>query len=136
MSNQQEQERDWRIFDRNVDLYKFYIDLILKSAIFVFGVTGALISYTVGNILDKSGILVSVSLFIPLILNAGLCLILYKGTEPAEYLKNQHENLSERLNLEIIYEFETLTYFIKFFKILYGLITMGLAFSIIFLVFW
>jgi len=128
MTNQQDQENltDWRIFDKNVDLYKFYVDLVIKSGIFVFGVTGALFSFTVTAILDKGVFATIFSLLIPLAMNAGFCFIVHNGIKPAEYLKNHNEELSEKLGLPIVYEFETLIKLLKLFRILYALILVGL----------
>lgn len=58
----------WKEFDKEVEMYKFYLEIVLKTSIFVFGITGAITSYCLANVTQS---LIKFSLLLPLVMNAG-----------------------------------------------------------------
>src|SRR5262245_40001045 len=58
-----------------LDLYKFYLDISVKGALFAFGITGALVSFIL-TYRDQVPAL-KFALVLPLILNGGFCYLFY-----------------------------------------------------------
>ncbi len=69
-----EREDLWKEFEKSIDLYKFYLDMVLKASIFIFGITGGITSYYLSN---TNKPLIKLSLVLPLIMNAGFTLLIY-----------------------------------------------------------
>ncbi len=63
-----DRESAWRELDKDVDLYKFYLDLLLKAGAFVLGITGALTSYYFAH---EKDVLIVYSLLLPVVVNGG-----------------------------------------------------------------
>lgn len=118
-----EKELIWRELDKDIDLYKFYLDVIIKSAIFVFGITGGIVSYYFAN---KSKPLIQYSLIFPMIINFGFFLICVFSIKFAETLKDEHYRVCEKAGVLIPYEMSPLSNLLRLFSVMYGLCTVGL----------
>lgn len=119
-----EREDLWKEFDKNIDLYKFYLEIVLKTSIFIFGITGAIVSYYLSN---TSKPLVKLSLVLPLIMNTGFTYLCFKGASFANILDRDHEILSEELGTRLALTFSPLHEVLRLFTILYALVSVGLA---------
>ena len=119
-------ERDdlWKEFDKNIDLYKFYLEIVLKTSIFIFGITGAIISYYFSN---SSKPLVKFSLVLPLIMNIGFAYLCFKGANFADILDRDHEILSEELGTKLALTLSPLYEVLRLFTVLYVLVSIGLS---------
>lgn len=56
----------WRQYSQNVDLYRFYMELVIKLNVFYYAVTGAILSYYFSHTTVES---VHLSLILPLIMS-------------------------------------------------------------------
>ena len=119
-----EKEIIWRELEKDIDLYKFYLDVIIKSAIFVFGITGGIISYYFAN---ESKPLIQYSLIFPTIMNGGFFLICVFSIKFTETLKNDHYRVCEKAGVLIPYEMSPLSNILRLFSVMYGLSTVGLV---------
>jgi hypothetical protein len=119
-----EREDLWKEFDKDIDLYKFYLELVLKAGIFIFGITGALTSYCFSN---SSKPLIKLSLILPLIMNAGFAYLCLKGASFADVLDKDHERLSDELGTRLSFALSPLHEVLRLFTILYALVSIGLA---------
>jgi hypothetical protein len=72
--NTEDQRKDyiWRKIDKDLELYRFYLDISIKTALFALGVTGALVSFYFSQS-QKS--LIAPSLLVPFILNIGFSVL-------------------------------------------------------------
>jgi hypothetical protein len=86
------------IIEKDIDLYKFYLDVSLKLSIFVFGTTGAIVSYQQANLAKNS--LIGFSLIFPLVLNLGFAVICRRGIRPAIELSHEHQARVNALRLQ------------------------------------
>ncbi|NDJ19986.1 hypothetical protein [Myxacorys almedinensis] len=98
-----EREDLWKEFEKSIDLYKFYLDMVLKdmvlkASIFIFGITSAIILYYFSNI-NKP--LIKLSFVLPLIMNAGFTYLCFKGSSFGDILDKEHEKLSEELGTRL-----------------------------------
>ena len=78
---------DWRFLDIDFDLYKFYLELLLKVALFAFGVTGAMVSF---YLLHYKEPLMVYSLVLPLIINGGFSILCIFSVPLAKILDKDH----------------------------------------------
>jgi hypothetical protein len=119
-------ERDdlWKEFDKSIDLYKFYLDMVLKASIFIFGITGAIVSYYFSN---TNKPLIKLSLVLPLIMNAGFTYLCLKGSSFADILDKEHEKLSEELGTRLFFTLSPLHEVLRLFTVLYALASIGLV---------
>ena len=113
-----EKEIAWRELEKDIELYKFYLDLIVKSAIFVFGITGGVISYYFAN---ESKPLVLYSLIVPLLMNSGFFVIYIFSVNFAETLRNSHYLVCEKAGVLIPYEMSPLPSILRLLSLMYGL---------------
>lgn len=56
----------WRQYSQNVDLYRFYMELVIKLNVFYYAVTGAILSYYFSHTTMES---VHLSLVLPLVMS-------------------------------------------------------------------
>jgi hypothetical protein len=118
-----QEDKNWKELDKDIELYKFYIEIAIKSAIFVFGITGAIVSYYFSNQIKE---LMEYSLFVPIILNGGCFFICFSNIGASKRLKDKHYTLCQQVGVDGYYEMEALPQLLYLFSIMYALITIGL----------
>lgn len=106
------------------DLQKCYLEIFLKTSIFIFGITGAIVSYHFSN---ASKLLAELNLCLPLIMNAGFAYLCSKGVSFANILGINHEILSEELGVIIAFTFGPLHKVLWLFAVLCALASIGLG---------
>lgn len=114
----------WKQIEKDIELYKFYLELLLKSAVFVFAITGGVISYFFSN---EEKPLMALSLFIPILMNLGFFLICLFSHKFAVVLKEEHYRLCEGAGVTVPYEMSPLPNMLKLFSILYGIVVVGIG---------
>lgn len=114
----------WKQIEKDIELYKFYLELLLKSAVFMFGITGAIISYFLSN---EGKPLMAFSLLVPMLLNFGFFLICLLSHKYAVVLKEKHYNLCESVDVMAPYEMSPLPNMLKLFSIIYGIMVIGIG---------
>lgn len=119
-----DREQSWRELEKDFDLYKFYIELLLKVALFVFGITGAMVSF---YFLHTSEPLMVYSLVLPLIMNCGFCILCFFSAPLAKRRNKDHFTLCEKLDYTLPHDMNTLPFLIELFAVMYLLSTIGLT---------
>jgi hypothetical protein len=114
---------EWEI-EKDLDLYKFYLDLLVKAATLVFPITGAMAAYCLAN-LDKHQI--KLGLAVPLLLNAGWAAICALGWKPARKMAAEHNELCREAGFTTPYDLSPLPHLVLTFAIVYGSVAVGLA---------
>ena len=113
-------------YEREIDLYKFYLDISVKASLFAFGVTGALLSYYFTNREDNEFLVWSLSL--PMILNAGFFVLFFASIRASTKMTCDHENTCKQLNDIEAFDTNPLPALCKILSFMYGLVTIGLFF--------
>ncbi len=113
----------WQQLEKDLDLYKFYLELILKAAVFVFGITGALVSYFLTH---KGKPLMVYSLLLPIVMNFGFFLLCILGIPLAETMRMEHSRICKEAEITLPYELGPLPGMLRIFSAIYGLTTGGL----------
>jgi len=85
----------WKI-DKDLDLYKFYLDTSIKAFVFLMTVTGAIASYVVAN--GRSEIS-SIGLFFPALMNGGFAVLFFYSIKQARRLYRHHRRKCNRIGI-------------------------------------
>lgn len=117
----------WSCYEKDIELYKFYFEIALKFAVFVFGLTGAIISYYFTNSGEE---MIHHSLLFPAILNTFASVVSFISTGSAKKMKTNFDEISKKLEMEFILNFNPLVYVLRSFYISYGI--TGLAVFILY----
>jgi hypothetical protein len=88
-------EMMWRKLEKDIDLYKFYLDIAIKTAVFAFGITGALVSYY----FSSRQPLVGYALLFPAVMNGGFSVLFHASIDASRKLKESHERTCGELGL-------------------------------------
>jgi hypothetical protein len=130
----------WKFFDSNVELYKFYLDLIFKAGTLTFAITGAIVSYYLAN---ETKELIHLSLVLPIVFNGGffaigLVSIPLSEQFTAEYNRIEKELISDAkldtITMDPI-DVSPLTNILRLFSAIYGLTAGALIVLFIFKLF-
>ena len=87
----------WKQYELQVELYKKYLELVLKFNIFYYAATGALISYY----FSKSDIaLMKYALLLPVLMSLGFAALFFYGAWAQAVSREEIFNLRDALGLE------------------------------------
>ena len=112
----------WRKLEKDIDLYKFYLDISIKTAIFVFGITGALVSYYFSG---KQSLAVYALLF-PAVMNCEFFILFRASIAASNKLRDSHEHTCRQLELQPAFDMNPLPSVCMIFSSMYFLATVGL----------
>ncbi len=70
------QELLWRQYSQNVELYKFYMEIVIKFNIFYYAVTGAIVSFFFKNSTISN---IKYSLLFPILMSIAFAVSSYMG---------------------------------------------------------
>ena len=104
------------------DLYKFYLDIVLRSVIFVLGIVGAVLAYLLK---ESKSHLTAFGLFIPSALCMGVGILFIAGLQKAKELSSAVTDLGSKLNLTLTPHTEVLESALLWFGIL--LLVLGVV---------
>ena len=113
-------------YEREIDLYKFYLDISVKASLFAFGITGALLSYFFANREDNEFLIWS--LVLPMILNAGFFVLFFASIRASTKMTCDHKRTCKQLNDIEAFDTNPLPVLCKILSFMYGLVTFGLLF--------
>jgi hypothetical protein len=86
--------------EKEIDMYKFHVDLAVKIAPAILAIAGAILAW-IGT-KDRSSVpcgLSASSLFIPLLLCVGICVIYWKATTAAQQMEATHRYTAGALGI-------------------------------------
>jgi hypothetical protein len=85
----------WKI-DKDLELYRFYLDVAIKAAVFLMGVTGAIASYVLAT---TAGRVLSLALLFPALMNAGFTVLFFASRDEAGKLAAAHKKTCDDLHI-------------------------------------
>jgi hypothetical protein len=91
------QEILWRQYQLNVDLYKFYVETVVKLNVYFYAITGALASFYFAH---PDILLLRYSLLLPLIMSIALCGLFLVGAYLARVPRDEQFQLRDALELQ------------------------------------
>jgi hypothetical protein len=115
-------ELAWKEIETDLELYRFYLEIILKSAAFVMAFTGAVLSYYLGKPASTS---LRLALWLPIIVNAGMFAVSAVGLPFAFGLRRIHVLRCTDAGLKGWYELAPLPMILILCLFLYASVTVG-----------
>ncbi len=115
----------WRQYSLQVELYKFYLDLVIKLNIFHYAVTGAVLSFYFSR--PQETALLKYSLILPAVMSAAFGAVFVYAAQLLGITREEVFNIRDKLEFESAPEFQVLTLGLRVFAILFFLITIGLV---------
>ena len=113
-------EEYWKL----VDLWKFYLELAVKTNLFFAGISGGLIAYISKQTTESN--LLTYSLIVPLILGVGLFAICVLGIFQSIELANSMKSLAKRISVEQPVHSSLLIFTVCLSSIFYALSSLGI----------
>lgn len=113
-------EEYWKL----VDLWKFYLELVVKTNLFFAGISGGMIAYIFNQTTDSN--LLTYSLIVPLILGVGLFAICVLGIFQSIELANSMKSLAKRISVEQPVHSSLLIFTVCLSSIFYALSSLGI----------
>lgn len=113
----------WNI-DKDVELYKFYLDVSVKAAVFLMAVTGAIASYVLSQPHNK---IISIALAFPAIVNTGFTVLFFYSVIEAKRMAQVHIEASRELGVPEI-NMNPLRSLCAIFGLMCAVATVGLLF--------
>jgi hypothetical protein len=91
----QSTDRLWRVFEADLDFYKFHLDLSVRLAVLFFTLSGAILAYSLAHYRENG--MVVVALLLPSLLGVLLAVLSYRGAQAAEILRQDHEDTWDKI---------------------------------------
>jgi hypothetical protein len=114
----------WRELEKDLDLYKFYLEFLLKAVASVLAITGAITSFYFAHAQEP---LMVYSLLLPFVINAGFSVACSLSIGFAQVLRRDHYEICARAGIQKAYEMSPLLGLLYLCSVVSGLITAGLA---------
>jgi hypothetical protein len=118
----------WKQYQQNVELYKFYMDLVIKFNIFYYAVTGAILSFFFKNTALPN---IKYSLAFPIIISVAFtCFFLY-GAHLMTYLRKEVFSIRDALGLQVAPDVGVLTVLLRIFAAVFFIVALGCSYMIV-----
>lgn len=96
----------WREYQMGVDLYKFYVDLVIKVIVSYYAITGAILSFY----FTKTGVPVARwALALPCLMSFGLAVLFRWGAGLWQIVRDNTFDLAAELDLSSVFELRALS---------------------------
>jgi len=114
----------WKQYAQNVDLYKFYLDLVVKMNVFYYGITGAILTYYFGHSSDP---LSRFALLLPIIFSLAISAIFLYGSVLLRVARAELFRIRDQLGLDAAPEMMVLIVFLRVFGAILILVCVALV---------
>jgi len=111
----------WKI-DKDIQLYTFYLDVAVKTSVFLMAVTGGIASYAVSNTASPVS---SLALGFPAVVNAGFAFLFFRSIVQAKRIAQVHTEACKALGVQE-FNLEPLEAVCKIFSSMCAIATVGL----------
>ncbi len=112
----EDRELLWRQYNQAVELYKFYLDLVIKLNVFYYAVTGAILSFVVGHL---NGPNYKYAVLLPLLMSVGLAVVSFYGAGLVPMLRHEIQACSGALSLKTYPEVRPLIALLVIFGVMF-----------------
>jgi hypothetical protein len=113
-------------YDIHVDLYKLYLDLVLKFNIFYYAVTGAILSFYFTNTADVGAPRFLLLLF-PVLMSLGFAVFFLWAASLLEYTRTDVRNIVRALGLQVFPEMRILGALLRLSGCLFIIVALSLG---------
>ena len=84
-------------FSSEIDLYKTHLDMVIKAALFVFGITGAVVSFVLTKVSPSA--LAKASIWVSVVFNAGFAVIFGMSVPRSNKAYEEHKETCKALGI-------------------------------------
>jgi hypothetical protein len=120
----------WRQYNLLSELYKFYIEMLGKSILLIYGITGGIVAYTFSN---ANNPVIKWSLMLPLLFCMSFGFICLRGVRQARELQQEIKAIRDKLHIGLAPHIDILVYALFGAGIMYVLVAAAI-FIVFFLV--
>jgi ABC-type multidrug transport system permease subunit len=124
MDLQQKNEILWKQYQQNVDLYKFYMELVIKFNIFYYAVTGGIISFYFANNTIPN---IKYSLLLPILMSICFAGFFIYGAILMKHLRREVFEIRDKLTLTVAPDVSVLSVLLYIFSAIYIIISISLG---------
>jgi len=114
----------WKQYALHVDLYKFYLDLVVKVNVFYYAVTGAILTYYFQHASDD---ITRFALLLPIVFSLTIGGIFFYGAKLLRVTREELFAIRDKLALETAPEIGVLAVFLRSFGTIMILTGLGLG---------
>ena len=112
----------WRQYSQSVDLFKFYMDLVIKLNAFYYAISGAIFSFYFANSTIPN---IKYSLVLPVLMSTGLIIFFIYGSKLMLVLRKYVFDLSSNLDLDVAPDLGVLIAFMCIFATVFFAVAAG-----------
>ncbi len=107
-----EQELLWRQYDKHIELYRFYLEIVVKINAFHYAISGAIFSFYFANKLEPS---IKWAIALPALLSLSLAVLFAYGAWANLVSRKDVFDLRDKMGLEVAPELMVLTVLLGIF---------------------
>ncbi len=116
----------WKQYSQHVELYKFYLDMVIKLNTFYYAITGAILSFYFAQRNQIPD--VKYALLLPLFMSIGLSVIFIYGAILMKVLRQEVFEIRDELDLRAAPDLGVLSWFLGVFSIIFIGVALGCAY--------
>ena len=109
----------WKQYQLNVDLYRSYLELVLKVNLFYYAITGAIVSFYFAHAGDP---LVRFALVLPLVMSAAFSGFFIYGAVLSRHTRAEIFKIRDALGFHTAPEVQVLIVFLWIFAVIFALV--------------
>ena len=118
----------WKQYQLNIDLYRSYLELVLKVNLFYYAITGAIVSFYFAHASDP---LVRFSLLLPLVMSVAFAGFFIYGAILSRHTRTEIFNIRDALGLQTAPEVQVLVVFLWIFATIFALVAATLLWLVL-----
>jgi hypothetical protein len=118
----------WKQYQLNVDLYRSYLELVLKVNLFYYAITGAIVSFYFAHPGEP---LVRFSLILPLVMSVAFSGFFIYGAVLSRHSRTEIFNIRDALKLQTAPEVNVLIVFLYIFAVVFALVAATLLWLVL-----
>ncbi len=116
----------WNRYEMHIDLYKKYMDIVLKINLFYYGITGALLSFYFTK--NGNGSTIEYSLLLPIFFSGALIALFFFAEKALKVSQKDLNSLIKQLGFSYYVRTDALNYIMRGSICFIGLTTISLIF--------
>ncbi|MEK6589924.1 MAG: hypothetical protein AABZ11_04520 [Nitrospinota bacterium] len=124
-----DRELMWKQYQLNVDLYRSYLELVLKINLFYYAITGAIVSFYFAH---ESESLVRFSLVLPLVMSVAFSGFFVYGAILSRHTRTEIFKIRDALGFQTAPEVRVLIVFLWIFAVIFALVAAMLLWLVLF----
>lgn len=115
----------WKQYSQNVDLYRFYMELVIKINVFYYAVTGAILSYYFSHTTMES---VHLSLVLPLVMSVAFAGFFIYGAVLTGVLRADVFEIRDALGLRAAPDLGVLSVLLYIFAVVFLIVAAACSY--------